>query len=68
MILPEENFENFYSGYWNWSFKKKKSKKKNPAAFSIPEFIFVNIKRNFNYFLFPVLKILSYAIVFGLID
>lgn len=34
MILSKENFENFYSGYWNWLFKKEREKK-NPAAFSI---------------------------------
>lgn len=53
MILSKENFENFYSGYWNWLFKEKKKEKRRILLLSVfPDFIFVNIKRNFNYEIF----------------
>ena len=44
-----ENFENFYSGYWNWLLKKKE---KILLLSVFPDFVFVNIKRNFNYEIF----------------
>lgn len=49
MILSKENFENFYSGYWNWLLKKKE---KILLLSVFPDFVFVNIKRNFNYEIF----------------
>lgn len=70
--MPKENFENFYSGYWHWLFKKKgggveEKRRILLLSFQVfPDFIFVNIKRNFNYEKFK--KIYMYYFVSCLED